>query len=79
VRRILTIALLLAAACTDEDRSRKTLDNLGFTDVVFTGYQPFACGDDYVFETGFKAKNPNGKSVEGVVCCGALKGCSVKF
>lgn len=67
------------AACTDDEGSRKTLDNYGFTNVNLTGYVPFTCGDDYTFSTGFTALNPQGKSVSGVVCCGWLKGRSVKF
>lgn len=40
-----------------------------------------ALGDNRIsmFQTGFVAKNPAGKRVEGVVCCGVLKACTVRF
>lgn len=31
------------------------------------------------FTTGFVATNPQGMRVEGVVCCGWLKSCTVRF
>lgn len=70
---------LAVAGCTDPSAAQKALDDMGFTDVTFTGWRFFACGKDYVFHTGYQAKNPNGKVVTGAVCSGFLKGSSVKF
>jgi hypothetical protein len=81
-------ALLLAAslglslcllACSDEGRTIRTLQQSGFTEITTTGYEPFSCGRDDDFSTGFKAKNPSGAVVTGVVCCGLMKGCTVRF
>lgn len=76
---IAVLFIMFAAACTDEGKSREALDNLGFRDIQVGGYDAFTCGDDYTFSTHFTATNPNGKHVEGTVCCGWIKGCSVKF
>jgi hypothetical protein len=73
------LGLLFLAACTDEPASRKALESQGFTDIRFTGYEAFACSEDDGFHTGFTAKNPQGRQVSGVVCCGLLKSCTVRW
>ena len=70
--------VLLAGGCTAPDRSTEMLQVPGFTEVVISGYEPFACGDDH-FSTGFTALNPQGQRVAGTVCCGWLKSCTVRF
>lgn len=75
-----TIACFMLAGCTDESATIRTLDNAGYTEIQTTGYSWFQCGDDDTFHTGFRAKNPAGKMVEGTVCCGAWsKGCTIRF
>lgn len=69
----------LLVACTDETRARQVLDEQGFEDVRFTGYVWAACSDDDATHTGFVAKNAKGKQVSGVVCCGWLKSCTVRW
>lgn len=66
------------AGCTDVDAAKKALDGAGYTDVQTTGYQVFACSEDDTFHTGFKAKGPTGKPVEGVVCSGWMKGSTIR-
>ena len=75
---IITICCVLIS-CYDDSRSRQALDNAGFTDIVITGYEPFGCGDDDTFSTGFKAKNSKGTDVEGIVCCGVVKACTIRY
>jgi len=75
----LLLALVVLGGCTAPDWSREAVDNLGFKEIKTEGYSWFGCGEDYAFHTKFSAINPNGKHVSGVVCCGWLKGCSVKF
>lgn len=70
---------LASNSCTDEQSSREALDNAGFSDIRFTGYDFAACGKDDSFSTGFNAKNPNGKYVSGTVCCGLFKRCTIRF
>jgi hypothetical protein len=78
----LVMALAFTAtlvACTDDENTVRTLKASGFTDIQTTGYAAFACSDSDTFHTGFRAKNPRGDVVEGVVCCGMMKACTVRF
>lgn len=70
---------LLCLGCTDETETRNTLTKAGFTDVEITGYAFFSCGEDDTYRTAFRAKNPVGNTVEGAVCCGTFKGCTIRF
>jgi hypothetical protein len=78
MKRLLLTALL-TIGCTCEDSSAQALRGHGFTDIQWTGYSFFACSDSDTFSTGFRAKNPKGETVEGTVCCGWLKNCTVRF
>ena len=73
------LALLCLASCTDEQRTRETLSKACFTEIQTTGYSWLACSDSDDFHTGFRAKNPNGVVVEGTVCCGMMKACTIRF
>lgn len=75
----LVVLALLLGACTNEHDSRHALEAQGFTEIELTGYVWAACGEDDVFSTGFTAVNPAGRPVDGVVCCGALKSCTVRW
>ena len=77
--KLLTLAVLLCTACTDEANTERTLKAHGFTQIRTTGYEPFACSEDDTFKTGFSAKNPAGDYVQGTVCCGWMKNCTVRF
>lgn len=66
-------------ACTAPEWSRVALTSQGFTDIQMGGYMWFACGRDDGFSTSFAAKNTLGQRVEGVVCCGLLKSCTVRW
>ena len=72
---MITIGLI---GCTAEDRSRTVLENEGFGDIVFTGYDWWSC-DDYNFRTGFEATNSRGHHVEGTVCCHFTTDCSIHW
>ena len=73
------LALLTMSACTAPDRTRYTLEKAGFTDISLGGYSFFECGEDDHFATKFDANNSQGLRVSGTVCCGMLKGCTVRF
>ena len=79
MKRILALAALLLCTCTAPDNSTDTLTKMGFTNIEITGWSPFSCGEDDSFSTGFKATNPVGLPVSGVVCCGLVKNCTVRF
>lgn len=66
-------------SCTDDSRTRQTLEDSGFTEVTVGGYDFFACSKDDTYHTSFTAKNSRGKVVSGTVCCGVLKSCTVRF
>ena len=69
----------LLIACSSPDAATETLQKSGYTDIVTDGWTPFACSEDDTFTTAFTATNPAGQKVEGVVCCGLLKSCTVRF
>lgn len=79
MNKLFLIGVLLLTGCTNESKTVQTLQSAGFTDIQTTGYAFFECGDDDDFHTGFHAKNPTGQYVTGTVCCGLLKGCTIRF
>lgn len=81
---------LVGAGCTEtidntastpqrDDRITR-LEVEGFTDISVNQGVLFSCGeDDSVLNSySFKAKK-NGHDVEGVVCCGWFKACTVRY
>lgn len=89
---VLIMGLTLAlCGCTDNTSAQRVLSDQGYTDITFTGYRAFLCGDDYTFHTGFAANtnivilDKDGKPsvikhpVTGAVCSGWMKGNSLKL
>lgn len=76
---ILPLIVIALASCTASDKSKRVLEQQGYTEIEITGYSPFSCSEDDVFSTGFKAKGPTGIDVEGTVCCGWIKNCTVRI
>lgn len=88
LRYVLVTALAVAAAfaclqfCgyTSDSKTIRTLRNAGYTDITTTGWSPFKCSEKDTLKTGFRARNPAGRMVEGTVCCGLVfKGCTIRF
>lgn len=80
--KLLALALwipLFFLSCTNEEKSRKVLRMNGFYDIQITGYNPMKCSDQDLTSTGFRAKRGEGQVVSGTVCCGALKGCTIRY
>ena len=78
MRRIALALLLLA--CSDVEATVRTLHAAGYSDVVIgRDYPWFACSKDDDYATAFTAKNPAGGAVSGVVCCGIIKSCTIRF
>ena len=77
---LLAVSLLFLGGCTSPDAPRQALEAIGFTDITLDGDPwTFACGDDDLFAWSFTAKGVTGKRARGHVCCGAFKGCTVRF
>jgi len=73
------LGVTFAGGCCDHDGSMKALRGSGYTDITLGKYDFFSCGQGDAFSTHFKAKNPLGQVVEGTVCCGLLKSCTIRF
>ncbi len=78
MKNLLPLTFFLLS-CTSPDRAHETLEKAGFTEITTLGYDYFACSEDDNFRTKFRAKNPQGVMVEGTVCCGLLKSCTIRF
>ena len=79
IKKVLFIIAITLISCTDEKNTRSTLQKARYSKITTTGWIPFTCGENDSFSTGFKAKNSAGQMVEGVVCCGLLKSCTIRF
>lgn len=75
----IVISVTVAPSCTDEEKTRSTLEKAGFSEVETGGYSWFECGKGDSFHTKFRARNPAGEMVDGVVCCGWMKSCTIRF
>lgn len=64
---------------TDDAAALRVLEANGFTDVRFTGWKPFVCGQDDFVASGFDATGPTGIRVSGAVCGGVMKGYTIRF
>lgn len=53
---------------TNSKKAMGFLVEQGYTDIQITGYEAFACSDEYDYSTGFIAKNWNERTVSGEVC-----------
>lgn len=87
-RSVALVALLLwLVACTvDQETAEEVLADEGYHDVELTGWAPMSCSDDDTFKSHFRARRtvtePDGsrheRVVEGTICCGWLKDCTVR-
>ena len=81
LRSIMACGILVSlAACTaSEDEALRALRGTGLTNIWLGGYSFFACAADDSFNNEFTASTRDGQPVNGVVCCGWFKGCTVRF
>ena len=79
--KIWTFGILLGIiiGCTDKKGAIEILEAEGYSDIVTTGYNHFSCSEKDQYKTGFRAKTINGATVEGTVCCGLYKDCTVRI
>jgi hypothetical protein len=72
--------LALLTGCTNPNKAKNLLDDLGFTDIEITGYRWFACSKEDLYHTGFIARGPSGKRISGTVCDGwILRNATVRY
>ena len=80
---IVGFALFGHMSCSDRSGAEGALHGLGFKDVEVRDPEFWsACGKGDSVNHPFTAKNVNGESVRGTVCCGgplSRKGCTVRF
>jgi hypothetical protein len=67
------------AGCRAGGEGVEALKAQGMTDIVLGDRAWWGCGRDDSFNSEFVATNAQGKRVSGAVCCGWLKGCTVRF
>lgn len=84
MNRLIAILMMFSlASCTDEETSRRVLEDEGYTDIEIGGYAMFACSEDDNYRTSFTAVRvtPSGEHrvVTGAVCCGLWKNCTVRL
>ena len=73
------LIIFLLTGCTAPDRTKETLEKAGYANIETGEYDFWSCGKDDDFATKFTADNPAGQRVSGTVCCGFLKGCTIRF
>lgn len=76
---IVIAAAVLISGCSDSTGAKRALEQSGYSDIQTTGYSFFGCDKNDAYHTGFIAKGPTGKPVEGVVCSGVFKGSTVRL
>ena len=80
IKLLICLLTMFVPSCSAPEESKETLEKAGFSDIEITGWIPLQCSKGDTFSTGFKATNPLGKRVEGVVCCGwPTKACTIRF
>ena len=81
---LLASCLLTAGGAfkTDPATARRVLQDEGYENIELTDYQYFSCGRGDTTNTGFTAtrslSNGTVRHVQGVVCCGYLKDCTIR-
>lgn len=71
--------VFLIPSCSDEEKTMEVLENQGYTEIVITGWRPFAKSEKDWWSTGFEATAPNGKRITGAVSGGVFKGATIRF
>ena len=71
--------IFLVIGCTSPDMTVSTLQKAGYTDIIPGKYAFYGCSEEDMYSTKFIATNPAGNRVSGVVCCGILKSCTIRF
>lgn len=79
MKKLIIAGLLVVSSCTAPDKSREALIKAGFSEITLNGWAPLSCSEDDNYKTKFTATNPAGVRVDGTVCCGVFKGCTIRL
>lgn len=83
---ILILLFCILSSCVSQQTAEEVLSNEGYYNIVVTGWDPFGCSEDDDLRSRFEADrtildehgNPSEIHVEGTICCGLLKACTVR-
>lgn len=64
---------------TTQNQTVKAAEAAGMVNVIPGNIDLFACGEEDLPGRKFVATNPVGKQISGIVCCGAMKACTVRY
>ena len=69
---------LVSCQSIDPDKATRVLEDQGYTNIVITGYNTWACSEDDFYKTGFTATSIAGRLVKGTVCSSDYKGSTIR-
>lgn len=72
---------IVAGSCmgVSQEDAERTLKAHGMSNIEITGHAWTGCGKGDNFRSHFTAKNVKGEAVDGTICCGWMKDCTVRF
>ena len=77
---LIVLFAVYLTGCTSQADAERALKAEGYKNIEITGYAFFDCSKDDTYHTGFRAKNREGKTVEGTVCSGLLfKNATIRY
>ena len=75
----IVFVVFLGVVSPSHEPALKALNGHGFKNANIWSRSFFSCGKDDLYGFSFSATNPANDTVNGVVCCGMWKGCTVRF
>jgi hypothetical protein len=80
VLQIIILAALFQRCIVSDGEAKTAIVRAGFAKPVITGSNWVACREgDKMIGADFEAINASSQKVSGTVCCGILKGCTIRF
>lgn len=86
MRMLLVLFLLLTACNVSDSTAQEVLEDEGYHNIHLTGHAWLGCSEEDSFSSTFTASrwvldeegNRTERQVEGVICCGVMKNCTVR-
>ena len=75
---VVCCAINLFGYNASKDDSYRALKMSGYSNIQLQGYAFFACSKNE-YSRKFTAMNAKGEAVNGTICCGLWKNCTVRF